>query len=598
LPGYPKQKTVLIENSNLFAALLSIILYIKLTGFSNISLFYKGVQMRMAIAPRILSAVLMPMLLFTIANAQVSCEWIAIHDGQIPNSFDTGNDIAVDSAGNIYITGITQQDSGKGYDITTLKYSPSGQILWQFSDNILNNSDDRGLYLALDGWANVYFTGSSTNNDQNSQIITYKCDSNGRRKWTACYKSPQPRARPFGIAVDSHRHVYICGTSPSDSSDGDFVLMKYDSSGVLLWDNRIYGHGGNVARATGLAIDADDNIYTTGWFRNENDRTDFITVKYNPAGQQIWQAIYANPDNGYSFARSICLDSAGNVYVAGDVTTWSEVQLFQTVKYNNNGEFQWARTHNGYQGQDDNGDNVINASLVSPNGDQFMVGSSFRIQENQGLGHDFATLKYNASGDLGWTSFYNNGIVYSDNFINDIARDPKGNIYVTGSSLTDYYYGTDFTTIKYDTSGRQQWIQRYYSNIYSDDAANAIAVDNQGNIIITGRSENNIVTVKYSQSSDIKFYSNTNPSSFEISNIYPNPFNSSTTISFDLDTESEMIIEIYDILGRKVSTLADKIYSTGRHQIIWCADNTPSGLYFCRVKTPDLSKTAKLILIK
>jgi hypothetical protein len=88
------------------------------------------------------------------------------------------------------------------------------------------------------------------------------------------------------------------------------------------------------------------------------------------------------------------------------------------------------------------------------------------------------------------------------------------------------------------------------------------------------------------------------PSSFSLSPNYPNPFNSSTTIRYNLPTESPVTIDIYDILGRKVQTLLDVKAQAGTHQVNWNADGLPSGAYFARLKAGQHSQTMKMILMK
>jgi hypothetical protein len=88
------------------------------------------------------------------------------------------------------------------------------------------------------------------------------------------------------------------------------------------------------------------------------------------------------------------------------------------------------------------------------------------------------------------------------------------------------------------------------------------------------------------------------PSSLSLTPNYPNPFNSSTTIRYNLPTESPVTIDIYDILGRKVQTLLDVKEQVGSHQVNWSAADMPSGAYFARLKAGEQSQTMKMILMK
>jgi hypothetical protein len=78
----------------------------------------------------------------------------------------------------------------------------------------------------------------------------------------------------------------------------------------------------------------------------------------------------------------------------------------------------------------------------------------------------------------------------------------------------------------------------------------------------------------------------------------PNPFNTSTSIQFNLTEEMEVRIYIYDILGRKIETLFSGEKSAGSHRVTWNADNLPSGVYFYRLQAGDFNETASCLLLK
>ena len=79
---------------------------------------------------------------------------------------------------------------------------------------------------------------------------------------------------------------------------------------------------------------------------------------------------------------------------------------------------------------------------------------------------------------------------------------------------------------------------------------------------------------------------------------YPNPFNSSTSIGFDLPKDSNITLAIFDILGRKVATLVDGHQAAGHHEVIWNASAYSSGVYFARARTDGDVKNIKLLYIK
>jgi Secretion system C-terminal sorting domain len=88
------------------------------------------------------------------------------------------------------------------------------------------------------------------------------------------------------------------------------------------------------------------------------------------------------------------------------------------------------------------------------------------------------------------------------------------------------------------------------------------------------------------------------PVVFSLSQNYPNPFNPTTTISFTLAARSLTSLEIFDILGRDVSTIVSEELQAGSYTRQWNAANLPSGVYFYRLQAGTFSKTRKLLLLK
>jgi len=91
---------------------------------------------------------------------------------------------------------------------------------------------------------------------------------------------------------------------------------------------------------------------------------------------------------------------------------------------------------------------------------------------------------------------------------------------------------------------------------------------------------------------------NAHPSTFILQPAFPNPFNSTTNISFDIPHNSEVSISIYDLSGRSVATLFDNSLNTGTHNLTWDAKDYPAGVYLCRMKAGEFAMTEKLLLVK
>ena len=88
------------------------------------------------------------------------------------------------------------------------------------------------------------------------------------------------------------------------------------------------------------------------------------------------------------------------------------------------------------------------------------------------------------------------------------------------------------------------------------------------------------------------------PRFFRLGQNYPNPFNASTRIRYELPEQAQVKLDIYDILGRKVTTIEEGMRPAGYHQVLWIADAVPSGIYFYRLKTGDYVDAKKMLLVK
>jgi hypothetical protein len=88
------------------------------------------------------------------------------------------------------------------------------------------------------------------------------------------------------------------------------------------------------------------------------------------------------------------------------------------------------------------------------------------------------------------------------------------------------------------------------------------------------------------------------PDKYELSQNYPNPFNPSTTIQFSLPKQTQLKINLYNLLGEQVATLAEGMYEPGFHKVTFNASNLPSGTYIYRLESGEFVQVKKMMLLK
>ena len=182
-----------------------------------------------------------------------------------------------------------------------------------------------------------------------------------------------------------------------------------------------------------MATDSLGNVYVTGQSTGSGTGSDFTTIAYDSAGNELWVATYDGPASPEDTAYDMALDSLGNVYVTG--YSWiSATDSSATVAYDASGNELWvARGESGFSYEIETG----------PFGNIYITGGS----RGGVTGWDYATVAYDPSGNELWAMRYDGGL-NRDDHSNDVAVDPFGNVYVTGiSEYNDDWH--EAVTIKY-----------------------------------------------------------------------------------------------------------------------------------------------------
>ncbi len=509
--------------------------------------------------------------------------WVARHEGLYN---DLARDIVVDDSGNVYVTGVSGNATSLDYE--TIKYDPFGNEIWVAYYDGPGNLDDIAYDLAIDRSGNVYVTGSSM--ETMDDFVTVKYDASGNEQWIARYDGPGNEVDvAWALAVDDSGNVYVTGWSWGTSSL-DYATIKYGSSGDEVWVERYNGPANGIEYAWDIALDGSGGVYVTGWSRGQYNE-DFATIKYDASGNEQWIARYNGPGNSFDGANALAVDDLGNVYVTGySVGTMSQTD-YLTIKYDELGVEQWVSRYSGPGDESDEAYSVV----VDGFGSVYVTGRSVNTSS------DYTTVKYDSSGDELWAASYD-GPGNHDDGAWSLAVDVLGNVYVTGNSSGS---GTlsDYATIKYDPSGNEQWVARYNGPGNDQDIAWAIAVDGSGNVYVTGGSEgsgtfSDFATIKYLQPPSYVNDPGTLPTLFSLGQNYPNPFNSSTVIVWELPSRAQMRLEVFNVIGERVAMVVDGEREGGYHAIEFDAQNLPSGIYLYRIQAGAFADTKKLVLLK
>jgi len=428
-------------------------------------------------------------------SLSVNAQGYAWAKGLGGGSYEAGNDIAADKAGNVYITGYYQSStmdfggiatltSAGGDDVFLAKYDAGGNPLW--AKSIGGSGAESGNGVAADGAGNVYITGS------------------------------------FSGTVDFNPGA---GAVTLTSAGGDVFLAKYDTAGNFIWARKMGGSGTDEGKA--IALDTAGNIYITGYFSNTADfggtvtlvatgtnNNDIFITKYDTAGNCVWAKGIggANTDHG----NSIAVNRSGDVFITGsfggavDFNPGSGTATLTSIgssdafaaEYDGNGNYLWARNMGG-NGSDitgygiaaDGGGNAYVTGVFTADAD-FNPGTAPAVLTSEGV-YDVFLVKYDPAGNYVWARNVGGS---DDDWGMDIATDESGYVYITGMfpGSVDFdpgadtaflrtsgsFFDYDIFLAKYDTAGSYVWARNVGGS--SGDEGYGIAVDGSGNIYCTG----------------------------------------------------------------------------------------------------------------
>ncbi len=507
--------------------------------------------------------------------------------------FDDGLSIDTDPDGNIYVAGIFEESASFGsYDITSngmhdifvAKMDPAGNWLWAKNAGSVN--DDFGYEIATDSYGNTYLTGAIQNN--------------------AVFGS-------FNITTISTKDIFVA---------------KIDSDGNWIWIETVGGYDYN--NGLSICLDSFDNIYITGIFQgtanfgihnvSSNGGYDIFIAKIDPAGIWIWANNAGGTSDDYSY--SIDTEPAGNVFITGALTGTADFDTHSVTsngardifvaKADPAGNWLWVENYGG--SLDDTG-NSINVDIVD---DLYITGSfsgtatfgSTNLSSN-GV-YDIFASKMDTNGNLIWVESAG-GTDYD--FGNSICTDLDGNVYITGGFAETVDF--DVTTLT-GAGGRDifvaginpnegTWLWAEGAGGAHNDKGNSITVDLDGFIYVAGHfvgsawfdgfnlvsaGEYDVFVAKFSGTSSAD--NNIIPNDSEISN-YPNPFNPSTNIQFDIRENENGVLSIYNIKGQLIES---QQYNSGKHNYLWDASKQSSGIYLYELETKNTIETKKMLLLK
>ncbi len=536
-------------------------------------------------------------------------------------------------------------------------------------------SDDHGKGIDIDSSGNVYSIGDFTDTVDfdpgpavfnmsttvGSAAFVSKFDATGNFLW-AVQLGAGSDCYAYAIDVDESGNIHVtgCFTGIGDFDPGagsnvltsvqvsDIFVCKLNTSGALVWVAQL--GGSDYQEGHGIVVDANGDVYTTGWFAGgvDFDPGAGVTVlsaggppnayvsKLDASGNFVWASqFYAN---GNVEAFDIALDASGNVYTAGRFISPTDfdpgaatfnltptgLQDVFISKLDNAGNFVWAKQISGPNTNSycwtltvDISGNVVLAGVFGASTD-FDPGPGVYTASSQ-AGGDIFVVKLSAVGNLIWAKNFSGG---SLNEAYSIATDASGAIYVVGAyrGTTDFDPGvgvysitagtqsaTDLFVCKLDSAGGFAWA--FAAGDQAQDDAFCIATDAAYNVYVTG-------TFRFSMDADPgsgvtmllgngffrdPYIIKLNQLSTDVAEAnamqnvtaYPNPTTGSVNLQMKNSTSPVTTVEVMNSTGQII--YSDQ--KTGGSELLLSLDLTPyaDGMYVVKLYTDDSSEVIRIV---
>ena len=411
----------------------------------------------------------------------------------------------------------------------------------------------------------------------------------------------------YSMAIQSDGKIVIAGSS-AIGNDFHIAVVRYNTNGSL--DSTFDSDGiaitavGSSDVALSLAIQSDGKIVIAGYCYN-NFKPEIVVVRYNNNGSldnsfdndgKVTTAVGALND----VASSIAIQSDGKIVVAGNSYNGNDND-FAVVRYTVNGSLDGSFDNDGKLTTAIGPNNDYAYALAIQSDGKIVVAGPSNDYYNNNYNNSFSVVRYNTNGSLD-SSFDSDGKISTHvGASNDVARaiaiQNDGKILVAGT--TDNVGNTDFAVVRYNTNGSLDTSFDFDGTAATSvgqftDNGTSLAIQSDGKIVLAGAVHGGIyydfAVVRYNNSisNGVGMVFNQNP---EVT-IYPNPFSTQTILQSSKPLQNATL-SVYNCLG----ALVNQLNNISGQTVIIEGNNLPTGLYFISLTQNNKAiATQKLII--
>jgi hypothetical protein len=516
--------------------------------------------------------------------------------------------------GGYIITGYTMSfGGGRRENVYLVKTDADGDTLWTRTYGGTSGSDcGLSVQQTTDGGYIVAGYSNSFGGLGNYDFYLVKTDAAGDSLWTRTYGGD---AHDFGRSVrqTTDGGYIVTGNTESFGAGGhDVYLVKTDANGGVLW-TRTYGgtedeYGRCVQQTTdgGYIVTGNTNSFGAGG-------ADAWLIRTDANGDTLWTRAYGGSSDDYG--QCVELTTDGGYIIAGWTYSFGAGNWdFYLVKTDANGDALWTRTYGGtdwdqglcIQQTADDGGYIVAGYTMSFGAGGYdvwllkLAGEAPPPDVSIEIIPDDPPVTVPQGGSFGFTATLTNnteepqvvdawvmavgpleGVYGPFKEFYDFPLNPGQsrsahfNQHVPGAAPLGFYdyiaYCGDYPSTVTDSS------------FFQVEVVEGIGSSQEGWVLTGSFLEGDLTDL---------------PSEFALLSNYPNPFNAQTVIEYQLPVSSSVKLEVYNLLGSKVTTLVDGEQEAGYKSVTWDASEVSSGVYFYKLAAGDFTEAKRMMLVK
>ncbi len=425
----------------------------------------------------------------------------------------------------------------------------------------------------------------------NYDIYLIKTDTSGIEQWSQTFGgSLNDEGRSVQQTTDGG-YIIAGYTVSYGAGSSDIYLIKTDALGDTLWAQTYGGSNSDWGYSVQQTSDGGYIIAGSTWSYGPGYVAVYL-IKTDASGTEQWSQTFGG--SSYDYGYSVQQTSDGGYIITGWTMSYGagdyDVYL---IKTNGNGNEEWHQTFG--ESVDDRGFCVQQTS----DGGYVITGTTMHYPN----WYDVFLIKTDGNGNERWTRTFG-GLGWEWGF--SVQQTSDGGYIIVGK--TDGAYSDDVYLIKTDGNGNEVWTQTFGGSYF--EYGYSVQQTSDGGYILTGETssfgagESDVWLIRLDNITGINPQNAQKPQEFTLYSAYPNPFNPSTVISFQLPVASHVKLEVFDITGRPVNvsgsgtTPTTEYFTSGKHEVTFDATDLSSGIYIYRLEVGEYVASGKMVLMK